>query len=103
MFRTAPRTPPLSLHDALPICGDPDRECRCTPQQIARYRGRLSGPLRDRLDLAVELPAVPPDLLGTPASGESSASVRARVTTADRKSTRLNSSHRCISYAVFCL
>src|SRR5258706_15553233 len=64
------------------FAGDPDRECRCTPQQIARYRGRLSGPLRDRFDLAVDVPAVPPDLLGTPASGESSASVRARVTTA---------------------
>ena len=39
--------------------GDTVRECRCTPQQIARYRGRLSGPLRDRLDLTVEVPALP--------------------------------------------
>jgi magnesium chelatase family protein len=66
-------------------CGfadDPRRECRCTPQQVARYRDRLSGPLRDRLDLTVEVPAVPPDVLGASAQGESSASVRARVVAA---------------------
>ena len=62
--------------------GDTVRECRCTPQQIARYRGRLSGPLRDRIDLIVEVPALPPDMLGSGAPGESSASVRARVVAA---------------------
>ena len=46
------------------FAGDPMRECRCTPQQIARYRDRLSGPLRDRLDLTVEVPALPLDALG---------------------------------------
>ena len=45
------------------FAGDPTRECRCTPQQVARYRGRLSGPLRDRLDLTVEVPALPLDAL----------------------------------------
>ena len=40
--------------------GDSVRECRCTPQQVARYRGRLSGPLRDRLDLTVDVPALRP-------------------------------------------
>jgi magnesium chelatase family protein len=59
--------------------GDTLRECRCTPQQVARYRGRLSGPLRDRLDLTVEVPALPPSAPGT---GEPSTSVRARVTVA---------------------
>jgi magnesium chelatase family protein len=59
--------------------GDGRRECRCTPQQVARYRDRLSGPLRDRLDLTVDVPAVPPDLLGTADAGEASASIRARV------------------------
>jgi magnesium chelatase family protein len=59
--------------------GDTVRECRCTPPQIARYRDRLSGPLRDRLDLTVEVPALPPDMLGDAECGESSASVRARV------------------------
>jgi magnesium chelatase family protein len=59
--------------------GDTVRECRCTPQQIARYRDRLSGPLRDRLDLTVDVPALPPDALRTIAAGEASAGVRARV------------------------
>ncbi|PWT85290.1 MAG: hypothetical protein C5B57_03235 [Blastocatellia bacterium] len=59
--------------------GDTVRECRCTPQQIARYRDRLSGPLRDRLDLTVDVPALRPATLSAPTSGESSASVRARV------------------------
>jgi magnesium chelatase family protein len=68
-------------------CGfttDPVRECRCTPQQIARYRSRLSGPLRDRLDLIVEVPPLPPTALHPAAGGpvaevESSAAVRERV------------------------
>ncbi len=55
------------------------RACRCTPDQVARYQGRLSGPLLDRIDLHVEVPAVAPqDLLGTP-SGEASGPVRDRV------------------------
>ncbi len=59
--------------------GSPQRACRCTPDQVARYQGKLSGPLLDRIDLHVEVPAVPADeLLGAPA-GESSAAVRARV------------------------
>jgi magnesium chelatase family protein len=59
--------------------GDAVRECRCTPQQIARYRDKLSGPLRDRLDLSVEVPALPPESLTADATGEPSASIRARV------------------------
>src|SRR5947207_841278 len=50
--------------------GDAVRECRCTPQQTARYRDRLFGPLRDRLDLAVDVPALPPDALNASAAGE---------------------------------
>jgi len=61
------------------FAGDPVRECRCTPQQVTRYYARLSGPLRDRLDLIVEVAPVPPDSLGAPDIGESSADVRARV------------------------
>ena len=64
------------------FAGDPRRECRCTPQQIGRYGSRLSGPLRDRLDLTVEVPAVPPDILSASTPGEPSAHVRARVVTA---------------------
>ena len=62
--------------------GDPARECRCTPQQIDRYRGRLSGPLRDRIDLSVWVPAVPFKTMTETAPGESSAPVRQRVAAA---------------------
>jgi len=62
--------------------GDAVRECRCTPQQVSRYREKLSGPLRDRLDLSVEVPALPPEALTGDANGEPSAQVRARVVAA---------------------
>jgi len=58
--------------------GDSQRECRCTPQQVARYNGRISGPLRDRIDLIVEVPAAGPDAWDGP-FGEASSEVRARV------------------------
>ena len=74
------------------FAGDSDRECRCTPQQVNQYRSRMSGPLRDRLDLTVEVPAVPPDVLGAGASGECSEAVRARVVAArERQRERLGS------------
>ena len=58
------------------------RACRCSPEAVARYQGRLSGPLLDRIDLVVEVPAQPPSaLLGLP-DGEGSAPVRARVSAA---------------------
>src|SRR5437763_5516824 len=65
-------------------CGfwnDPTRECRCTPLQIQRYVGRISGPLLDRIDIHVDVPAVRfKDLTGTdPPGAESSADIRARV------------------------
>ncbi len=55
------------------------RNCRCTPDQVQRYRGRLSGPLLDRIDLQVEVPALPPQDLATASPGEPSDTVRARV------------------------
>jgi magnesium chelatase family protein len=62
--------------------GATHRVCRCTPDQIRRYRARLSGPLLDRIDLHVNVNALPPgELLGT-AAAESSATVRARCTAA---------------------
>ena len=67
--------------------GDPTRECRCTPQQVDRYRGRLSGPLRDRIDLSVWVPAVPFKTLTEAAPGEASVFVRRRVTEARRRQT----------------
>jgi magnesium chelatase family protein len=58
------------------------RACRCTPEAVARYQGRLSGPLLDRIDLQVEVAAAKPaELLAAP-EGESSAVVAARVATA---------------------
>lgn len=65
--------------------GDKRRACKCTPQQIARYHNRLSGPLRDRLDLVVEVEAVPITELTQGAPGESSAAVRARVLAARQR------------------
>jgi magnesium chelatase family protein len=59
--------------------GHPSRECRCTPDQVARYQGRLSGPFLDRLDLLVEVPALPPQVLAAAPDGEPSAVVAARV------------------------
>jgi len=59
--------------------GSAQRPCRCTPQQIARYQGKLSGPLLDRIDLHVHVPALPAhELLQTP-PGEASAAIRERV------------------------
>ena len=58
------------------------RACRCTPDAVARYQGKLSGPLIDRIDLQVEVPAVrPAELLALP-DGETSATVRGRVAAA---------------------
>lgn len=62
--------------------GDDFRACRCTPVQMARYQNRLSGPLRDRLDMTVDVPALPPDAMRERGCGESSAAVRARVVAA---------------------
>src|SRR5438445_4397243 len=54
-------------------------KCRCTPDQIARYRHKLSGPLLDRIDIQIEVPAVREDELVQAGRGESSSQVRERV------------------------
>jgi magnesium chelatase family protein len=59
--------------------GDPRGRCRCTPDQVARYRGKLSGPLMDRIDLVLEVPALSAAELQATTPGEASATVRARV------------------------
>lgn len=59
--------------------GHPTRVCRDTPDQIARYRGRLSGPLLDRIDIQIEVPALTQDELLAAPEGESSAAIRSRV------------------------
>jgi magnesium chelatase family protein len=69
--------------------GDTTRACHCTPLQLSRYRERLSGPLRDRLDLTVEVPAIPLDSLAGGTAGEPSAAVRTRVVAArERQASR---------------
>lgn len=65
--------------------GDPRQACVCTPSQVQRYQSRLSGPLLDRIDLQVEVPAIPPEQLTSPSVGESSAAVRERVLAARRR------------------
>jgi magnesium chelatase family protein len=65
--------------------GHPSRACTCSPGQIARYRARLSGPLLDRIDLMIEVPAVPFADLATSTASESSAEVRARVVRAHER------------------
>ncbi len=71
--------------------GHSSGRCRCTPDQVARYRGRISGPFLDRIDLVVEVPSLShADLTGT-AEGESSATVRATAERAFRTQTQRQS------------
>jgi magnesium chelatase family protein len=51
-------------------CGDRSGRCRCTPERIARYRGRISGPLADRIDIKLEVPAPRESELVAPVGGE---------------------------------
>jgi magnesium chelatase family protein len=62
--------------------GHPNGKCRCTPDQVARYRSKLSGPLLDRLDIMIEVPALSDSELQGRAAGDSSALIRGRVETA---------------------
>lgn len=62
--------------------------CRCTPDQIGRYRAKLSGPLLDRIDIRIDVPAVPPEALQRAAQGELSATVRARVVDAQDRALK---------------
>jgi len=65
--------------------GDPAASCRCTPERIASYRGRISGPLLDRIDLHVDVPRVTPAEIACGESSESSSEVARRVGTARRR------------------
>jgi magnesium chelatase family protein len=58
--------------------GSPRKACRCTPDQVARYQGKLSGPLLDRIDLHVEVPAIAAEELLTAPPGEPTEAIRAR-------------------------
>ena len=59
--------------------GDPKRQCNCSPMQIERYIGRISGPMLDRIDIHVEVPAVPFRELKDSAEGTNSDKMRERV------------------------
>jgi magnesium chelatase family protein len=77
--------------------GDPQKECTCTLPQIQRYRARISGPLLDRIDLQVEVPAVRYQELAAPQPGERSAAIRERVSAA--RGVQL---HRLRERPIFC-
>ncbi|MEO7150856.1 MAG: YifB family Mg chelatase-like AAA ATPase [Burkholderiaceae bacterium] len=66
--------------------GSPLRSCRCTPDAVARYQARLSGPLLDRIDLQVEVPALSGQTLVAAPDGEPGALIAARVAIARRRS-----------------
>ena len=87
-FPARPGTQPLGcINSGLHACpcgffGDATRECRCTGGIIQRYLGKISGPLLDRIDLHIEVPAVPYQELRGKADGVTSAEIRARVESA---------------------
>ena len=64
--------------------GDPRRECRCGTNAVQKYRQRISGPLLDRIDLHIEVPAVRYEELAGKTPGEPSEAIRARVEAARR-------------------
>ena len=69
--------------------GHPTQACRDTPDQIARYRARISGPLLDRIDIQISVPSLTQDELMQASTGEPSAAIRARVQAArDRQMQR---------------
>ena len=64
------------------LCGyatDPQHECTCTPQQIQRYRAKISGPLLDRIDIQIEVPAVKYKELSQHLTSEDCATIGVRV------------------------
>jgi magnesium chelatase family protein len=68
--------------------GHPSKPCRCTPNQIKQYQGRISGPLLDRVDLTVEVPALSFDEMDAPEAEEGSAAIRDRVLAARERQAR---------------
>ncbi len=62
--------------------GHPTKVCRCTPDQIARYQGKISGPLLDRIDMQITVPALTSTELSGGPTGENSDTIRARVVAA---------------------
>lgn len=78
--------------------GHPSHECKCTMRDIERYRRRISGPILDRIDLHINVPAVEPEkIIGTVARGESSALVREKVMKARKIQLK-----RFVETGIFC-
>lgn len=77
--------------------GHPTKECRCTPMQVERYMGRISGPLMDRIDMHLEVPAVKLDAIEAPPTGERSDAIRERV-----QKARDAQSQRFRNRSIFC-
>lgn len=74
--------------------GDPNGRCRCTLEQVQRYRARISGPLLDRIDLQIEVPPVPRDQLRAKPSGEIEASCQVRSRIEAARARQWARSHR---------
>jgi magnesium chelatase family protein len=74
--------------------GDPRRACTCDPTQVARYRARVSGPLRDRIDLHLFVPAIPWAELAGRSRGATSLEIRQRVTRAWERQRARNGGRR---------
>lgn len=88
--------------------GDQQHACSCTPEQIQRYRNKISGPLLDRIDMHIEVPSVSPQRLSTfhPKQEETSATIRQRVEMARQKQRfrgeRLNAKLNSYEIIEFC-
>ena len=88
--------------------GDASGRCRCTSEQVARYRARVSGPLLDRIDMHLEVPRVPLDVLrkGAKAGEETSKTIRERVILArgiaEKRQGKTNSALSAKEIKVFC-
>lgn len=89
--------------------GDASGRCRCTSEQVARYRAKISGPLLDRIDMHLEVPRISHEILrkGSPDGEESSATIRARVTAARdlaiNRSGKVNSLLNAVEVKRYCL
>jgi magnesium chelatase family protein len=70
-------------------------KCRCSPDQVAQYRSRISGPLLDRIDLHIDVPALPESELLSQTPGESSETVYARVVRARERQQRRQGKANC--------
>ena len=80
--------------------GSSHQPCRCTPEQVARYQGKISGPLLDRIDMQVHVPALPTDMLMQAPLGESSALVQKRCQLAHQRAlARQGVSNHALSVA----